>query len=257
MRLSGWRGTWPDRAVAIPILVSLAVLAVISWIVTIWQTGSSTMMMDSGVPMSIDASGRLALDTAVYFLVIWLFMMAAMMFPSLWPVVLAYAATSRGRPAASVPIFIAGYLLVWEIFGLAAYLFYVIVGAIAMGVPAVGMNLNIVAGVLAILAGLYQLTPMKAICLSACQGRVSSLVADIRFGKSSPLGLGISHGRSCVGCCAGEMILLVALGAMDLRWMAAVALLIGVENSGRAPASCQSSSGSASLSRASSCCSPK
>jgi predicted metal-binding membrane protein len=75
----------PDRAVAASILGGLAVLSIFAWAATVWQIGVVDRLMIAGVPMSLGMSGRFGLTSGVLFLLIWIVMMAAMMFPSVWP----------------------------------------------------------------------------------------------------------------------------------------------------------------------------
>ena len=127
------RGTGEDRRlVAAPILITPLVLTAIAWIVTVWNARAGGGLMTAGVPMSFAMTGRLSLASGVLFLSLWAVMMAAMMFPSVWPAVLTYAAVTRTRDArgGSAPLFVAGYLLTWETFGVAAYFSYVGAGAL-------------------------------------------------------------------------------------------------------------------------------
>ena len=144
------------------------------------------------------------------FVAVWVTAMAAMMLPSAAPMVSAVAAFSRG-----VPVFVAGYLAVWTGFGVAAYW-------IGTMLP----SWSWLAGAGLVLAGLYQLTPLKDACLRRCRDPVGFLVGRRR---TLSLVLGLEHGAWCAGCCAGLMVALFALGMSSLAWMAAVALLILAE----------------------------
>src|SRR3989442_10412531 len=117
---SSLRSGWPDRAAALTILVGLALLTLLAWTVTFWQARERDFLMMAGVPMNLEMSGRSSGGSVVLFLLIWLTMMVAMMFPSVWPTVLLYAA-ARKRGAGSAPLFVAGYLLAWQGFGVVAY----------------------------------------------------------------------------------------------------------------------------------------
>jgi len=157
-------------------------------------------------------------------------MMAAMMFPSVWPVVLIYAAVVHMRGRGSVPLFLAGYLLVWEGLGVLAYAGYIGAGFGLASAPVA--RLALLTGAVVVAAGLYQLTPLKRACLAHCRRPMEYLAAHWRPGPAGALRMGLSHGAYCLGCCWGLMLALFALGAMDLRWMVTVSAAIAVEKLG-------------------------
>ena len=219
------------RLVAAPILLSLLALTAIAWIITVWSARAGGVLMMAGVPMSFVMPGRLSLASGVLFLGLWAVMMAAMMVPSVWPTVLTYAAVMRKRDGrgGSVPLFVAGYLLPWEIFGVAAYFLYVAVGALLASHVDWSERLPLLVGAAVLVAGVYQFTGMKRKCLSHCQSSVEHLAAHWRDGGPGAAWMGGGHGVFCLGCCSGLMLALVALGAMDLWWMATVSALIAGE----------------------------
>ncbi len=221
-----------DRAVSLSILVGLTVLAALAWVATVWQARAGDTLMMAGVPMSLEMGGQLGLTSAALFLLIWIVMMAAMMFPSVWPVVMIYAAVVRRRGRGSIPLFLAGYLLAWESFGVLAYAGYIGAGAVLASAKSLSEHLPLLTGAVAIVAGLYQFTPLKRACLAHCQGPMEYLASHWRAGPGGALRMGIGHGAYCLGCCWGLMLALLALGVMDLRWMATVSAVIAVEKLG-------------------------
>ncbi len=229
-----FRRDWPDRAVALPILIGLVVLAGLAWMATFWQARAGDVLMMAGVPMSFEMGGRLSLASALVFVALWLVMMVAMMFPSVWPVVLLYAAVARKRGGrrGTVPLFVAGYLVAWESFGLVAYAAYVGAGVLLASRGGLMERLPLLTGAVVMLAGLYQFTPLKRKCLAHCQRPLHYLVAHWQEGRGGAARMGIGHGAYCLGCCSGLMLALIALGAMDLRWMATVSAVIAVEKLG-------------------------
>ena len=160
--------------------------------------------------LAADVGGDAAAPAA--FLLGWLVMMAAMMLPSVTPLVLLYARQHRPAPL------VFGYLLVWAAVGVPVYALHAVVDL--MAVPGAAVAAVLVG------AGVYQLTPLKTACLSRCRSPVSFLVE--RWGRG-PLRLGAEHGAYCVGCCWGLMTVLVVAGAMGFAWAAAVALVVFVE----------------------------
>ena len=140
----------------------------------------------------------------------WTAMMAAMMLPSAAPFVLLYRRTAAGLQTAALA---AGYLLVWSALGLLAYAY-------------VSSELMAPAWSVFVLAGLYQLTPLKSACLRRCRTPAGFLLS--RFGRN-PLRIGIEHGAWCAGCCWALMVVLVAAGSMGLAWAAGIAAVVLVE----------------------------
>src|SRR4051812_12013862 len=150
------------------------------------------------------------------FVEVWVTSSAAMMLPAAAPMVIAYSGVGHGRR--STPVFVLGYLAVWTALGLVAY--------------AVGQELSRwsrLGGAGLLLAGLYQLTPLKDVCLRRCRAPLGFVVRRWRDGRLGALAMGVEHGAWCSGCCAGLMVALFALGMASLAWMAAVALLILAE----------------------------
>jgi predicted metal-binding membrane protein len=222
------------RPGAAPILIPLLVLTAIAWSVTVWNARAGGVLMMAGVPMSFAVTGRLSLASGVLFVSLWAVMMAAMMFPSVCPTVLTYAAVARKRDArgGSEPLFVAGYLLTWETFGVATYFLYVGAGTLLAAYADWTERLPLLIGAAVLLAGVYQFTGVKRECLAHCQSPGDHLAAHWRGGGPGAAWMGGVHGVYCLGCCSGLMLALVALGTMDLRWMATVSAVIAIEKLG-------------------------
>lgn len=162
------------------------------------------------------------------FLVAWLAMMSAMMFPAVSPVVRLYARAAAAGRVAPLPAFVAGYIAVWTVLGFPGYVGWrVLMDPIAEGEAWAGR----LAGVVLLVAAVWQLTPLKSVCLRHCRSPLSFF---LRFGRSvtRPLGalrMGARHGVYCLGCCWALMAVLVAMGTMSVAWMAGLALLILLE----------------------------
>jgi predicted metal-binding membrane protein len=161
----------------------------------------------------------------------WALMMAAMMLPSMTPVVSLYDrmraghALHRGATAG----FVAGYLATWTAIGLAAYGLVRAGDAIAGGTLGWNDAGREVAGVVILLAAAYQLSPLKERCLRHCRSPLGFLLAHWRGGYGGATRMGVTHGTWCVGCCWALMATLFAVGLMSLGWMAFVAALIAIE----------------------------
>ncbi len=167
-----------------------------------------------------------------WFLVVWATMMAAMMLPSLLPVVLGYARSSRqratGSPSATAVLFAGGYLLTWIVAGALAYALFE--GIRGLHLSWLGWHVagRYIAGGVIVAAALYELTPAKARCLSHCR-EPERLAARWRNGSSGALQMGLEHGGFCLGATWALMAALFAIGVMNVAWMAVVAALVAVE----------------------------
>jgi predicted metal-binding membrane protein len=166
------------------------------------------------------------------FLGLWIAMMAAMMLPSVAPVVVLWArligsVTARPVRAARMSLFLGGYLLAWAAFGVVAFVLLRGADQVLMASPTAAKWLGVT---IFVSAGVYQVTPWKDWCLRHCRSPIGTLVHYIHFtGRIRDLRVGIHHGVTCVGCCWGLMIVLVAVGVMNLPAMAALGVIIFTE----------------------------
>jgi predicted metal-binding membrane protein len=211
-------GSRRDRQTAT--VAALLVLAAFSWW---WATHASGVMHH--LPMQ--GMGATSMSF-IAFLVAWVAMMAAMMLPAIVPAVRLFArAASRGQ-ATPTPVFVAGYLLVWSAMGVPAYFAW---RALAGPLADTRTWAAYLAGAVLVIAGIYQVSPLKNACLRHCRSPLSFFLRQ-RCNLKRPLGAlraGIAHGSICLGCCWALMAVLVALGTMHLGWMLAIAALIFVE----------------------------
>jgi predicted metal-binding membrane protein len=177
----------------------------------------------------MDAGPGTDLGTLGWFVGVWVVMMAAMMFPSVSPTVALYARMTRQRGLMRPLLFTGAYLMVWAAGGVVAY------GVFSLGRRWFdsGLAWNVsgrwFAGGVLVMAALYELTPLKDVCLAKCRSPLGFLLGAWREGRSGALHMGARHAAWCVGCCWALMAALFALGVMSLAWMALVAALITVE----------------------------
>jgi predicted metal-binding membrane protein len=240
-------------------LAGLAALCVLAWvyIVTGAALGMSAWDMTTlalfphqqahnmmpgmpGMDMGATAPGRTAWGFATWALMIamWWIMMIAMMTPSAAPTILLYArvhrhALAQGQVQAKLAptgAFAAGYLLVWLGFAVAATtLHWVLERADLISATMMGSRSRWLSGAVLIAVGLYQLSPLKNICLAHCRTPTSFLSRHWRPHALGALRLGAMHGAYCVGCCWMLMALLFVGGVMNLTWIAALAILVLIE----------------------------
>jgi predicted metal-binding membrane protein len=122
-------------------------------------------------------------------------------------------------------------LLAWITFSFAATLGQWALERASLLTPIMAASSLVFGGTVLIAAGLYQWTPLKAACLSQCQAPITFILrhGGLRSTPTGSLNLGVRHGVYCVGCCWALMLLLFALGVMNLLWIAALAILIMLE----------------------------
>ena len=204
------------------ILITLFGLAAVGWIVFLNQA-RQPMGMDGAMGPDLTMGGSWPL-----FLAMWVAMMVAMMFPAASPMVLMYGRMRQSDPA-SVAIFTTAYIALWFGFGLVAYLVSAIVESAASRSEWVGMNWGRAGGALLVLAGVYQLTPLKDICLRHCRTPLSFVMTHWRDGRVGAARMGLAHGMYCMGCCWLMFLILIPLGVMNAAAMVAVALVVFAE----------------------------
>lgn len=208
--------------------LALALATALAWAgIVNWRPGSAGM--GDGAMAPLPGPGALGL-----FLLMWTIMMVAMMFPAAMPMVLIFHRVSsdrRQKGVAAVPtwVFIAGYLAVWGAFGMIFYglegLLRWLVGA-SFGMARVPATITALAF---LAAGIYQLTPLKTVCLQHCRSPLSFVMLHWREGTVGAVGMGVRHGAYCLGCCWALMLILLGVGVMNLAWMGLLTLLIFIE----------------------------
>ena len=177
----------------------------------------------------MDGGPWTALGTFGWFVGVWIVMMAAMMLPSVAPTVALSSRMTQERSPASPLLFTAGYLVTWSAAGVAAFLVALAGSHAAGGVLAWDRAGRWAAGAVLVVAAVYELTPLKDVCLGKCRSPLGFLLGAWRDGLRGALRMGATHGAWCVGCCWALMASLFALGVMSVPWMALVAGLIAFE----------------------------
>jgi predicted metal-binding membrane protein len=218
----------PSRQTKAVVWVALLVLASIAWTIVVIEAQDMGSLDQGMAEMAAEPMSLL------FFLPLWVTMMAAMMFPAVAPVIVLFATLSHkrratGQTAAPAWIFIAGYLAVWSMFGLVAYLLSLIVPAVGMAATGLRTDSALAAGIVLSFAGLYQLSPLKRICLHHCRSPLAALMDHWREGHGGALGMGARHGAYCLGCCWGLMLVLFAVGLMNVGWMLVLTAVIFAE----------------------------
>jgi predicted metal-binding membrane protein len=221
------------------VVASLIATSALAWIASINQPDMMVAMTTYN-PLSI------SLFTAS-----WTAGMAAMMFPAITPMVLMYnrfatnnregnqssvtiqeeekggKTTSRPSfPPLRVILFVGSYLLVWALTGIALLLGWSVVMNSTIMTTDNSLLIQYLYGTLLIVAGAYQFTPLKRICIGYCESPMSFFMRRWRDGTSGAVNMGVYHGIYCLGCCWAYFLLMVALGWMNLLWMGLFAGII-------------------------------
>jgi predicted metal-binding membrane protein len=199
--------------------LALIALAAAGWAYVIYQA-ASMQSMGSGMAMG-------GIGGTFVFLSAWTTMMVAMMVPATLPLILLYRTIARNRSSllrarAGTVALLVGYIAVWAAAGLPVY-------AYASFAEGAGSLAAVLPALLLVVGGVYQFTPLKRICHARCSSPLFFLMQNWRPGTRGAMRLGMLHGVDCLGCCAGLMVGLVALGTMNLAWMLTAAVIIFVE----------------------------
>jgi len=201
------------------IAIASVAVALACWVVTVQRMRG----MDMGPGTD--------LGSFPFFVGVWTTMMAAMMLPSALPMLLVFdyvarEQRARERPTPPTSIFAATYVVVWAAGGVLAFLLYRGIHALHPAFLMWGAQGRYVAGGAVAAAGIYELTPLKAVCLRHCRSPLHFVLGGWKAGSRGAVAMGLEHGAYCVGCCWGLMVVLFALGVMSLTWMLVVALVV-------------------------------
>jgi len=211
---------WRRRENLLPGLALLG-LTLAGWIYIAYQ--ASTMgSMEAMSGARISTMGGFA-----PFVLGWTAMMVAMMIPATLPLILLYRLVARKRlnpmkARVGMAALLSGYIVVWAIAGLPVYLY-------ALAAQSIGRFAAVLPAVLLVIGGAYQFTSLKRSCHARCSSPLFFLMQKWRPGTAGALRLGVLHGLDCLGCCAGLMVGLIALGMMNLALVFTAALIIFAE----------------------------
>jgi predicted metal-binding membrane protein len=217
-------GQWyfgvPGGTSRMRVLVALVAASLVAWFFVVVRMQG----MDDGPGTD--------LGSAEWYVGIWVTMMAAMMLPSIAPMTLLYsrlAGEESRRPGLDTTLFVTGYLVTWAAVGVVAYGAFELVRGLHLGLLDWDRGGPAVAGAAIVVAGIYQLTPLKQTCLRHCRTPLGWVSHHWRNGAIGALRMGAEHGAWCVGCCWALMLVLFAVGVMSITWMLVLAAVIFAE----------------------------
>ena len=216
-----------DRIAILSALVGVSVLAW-AYVIYLW------VQMPA---MEVASAGHMHQWTPADFafmFAMWAIMMVGMMVPSVAPMTMLYAGMARkaerqGTPMAPISAFVLGYITMWCLFSVGATLAQWGLREGAMLSPMMVLNSHVYGAGLLVVAGVYQLTPLKAVCLDHCRAPARFIAEHWRPGVSGAFRLGLEHGAYCLGCCWVLMGLLFVGGVMNLLWIAGITIFVFLE----------------------------
>ncbi len=235
---------WRKRENFLPALALLALTA-FAWAYTLSRAGTmqdmamsaasermsdaalSTTMDGMEMPVAEPGTSLAQASDLIVFLSGWAVMMVAMMLPAAVPLILLYRTIARKRlqptkAVAGMVALLVGYVGVWTVAGAPVYVYNLLS-------QTQGPVMRVAPGLLLIAGGVYQFTALKDGCHNRCRNPLFFLMNRWKPGTLGAARLGVLHGIDCVGCCAGLMVALVALGMMNVAWMLTAAVIIVVE----------------------------
>ena len=181
-------------------------------------------------------AGGTPLAAAVALFVMWFAMAAAMMPPTAAPMIRTYAeiadtAAARGEPVVHPAVLTGGYLTVWAIAAILFAIVQLLIGKLT-GASASEPVRGVLAGLILLCAGAYQFTSLKEACLAKCRNPFTILFARWQTSVRGVFRLGMEQGVWCLGCCWALMLIMLAVGSMNVVWMAALTLFTFIEKTG-------------------------
>ncbi len=215
------------------VIAGLVLISALTWVWTVWMSWDMQGMYFGqamvGAHLHPWSAGHFAMMFAM-----WSVMMVAMMAPTAAPMVLVFARINRARrqkqqPYAATGVFLAGYLLAWVGFSLLATLLQWGLESAALLSASMASASATFGGVVLIVTGVFQFTPLKRACLTHCRSPLQFILNDWRDGARGALAMGLTHGGYCMGCCWFLMLLLFVAGVMNLLWMAVITVFVLLE----------------------------
>ncbi len=231
----------PARVLARPKLLAIACIAML--VAAGWVYLGLALAGLNGVTAfqalcqpSFGASGVTGAQVGVLF-AMWGAMALAMMLPTAAPMILTYTeiaetAARKGEPAASPLILTAGYVGVW--LGVAALFaaLQIVLAWLSLLDPAMRAASPLFSGAVFVAAGLYQFSALKHACVTQCQSPFPFFFANWTASPRGVFRLGLQQGLYCLGCCWAMMLLIFAVGVMNVIWMAALGAVMTIEKAG-------------------------
>jgi predicted metal-binding membrane protein len=167
----------------------------------------------------------------------WGAMTLAMMLPSAAPMIFTYAeiadtAARKGERIVSPFVLAAGYMVIWLVFALLATVAQVALTRLALLDSGLASASGLFSGAIFITAGVYQFSALKHACLHQCQHPFPFFFANWKTTPRGVFRLGVKQGLFCLGCCWAMMLVMFAVGVMNVIWMASLGIVMTIEKIG-------------------------
>ncbi|MCP4387262.1 MAG: DUF2182 domain-containing protein [Gammaproteobacteria bacterium] len=199
----------------------------LGWVFLAWAVVDMSHPL-AQLMMPMDPDWSMGNFFAVLFM--WAAMMMAMMLPAAAPMILTFLQLCRQKGEAQRGwIFVAAYVFTWTLFSSGATTLQWLLQSTGMITPMMASNSIWLSGILLIVAGAIQFSPLKQVCLRYCRTPMGFLLTEWRDGIDGAWRMGIRHGIFCLGCCWALMVLLFVAGVMNLAWVAALTAAVIIE----------------------------
>jgi predicted metal-binding membrane protein len=231
---TGMSAVGMTRGSGMPVKAAMSGMGNVGTAAGMRASAMNEMAAPSGVAAIVMTRAVWTLGYALLMVAMWWVMMVAMMLPSAAPMLLLFARVNRNqkggeRPYVPTAMFAAGYLLAWGGFSAIATLLQWALERMRLLSPMMVTTSWWLGGAILLLAGLWQLTPAKNVCLRHCRSPLGFLMQSWCPGRWGALRMGLEHGSYCLGCCWFLMGLLFFGGVMNLFWIAGLALFVLLE----------------------------
>jgi predicted metal-binding membrane protein len=216
------------------ILILIVVITLSAWGFLFYQHWQMTTQPMSEMWMPPESVWQWKMSDFIVVYIMWAVMMAAMMLPSTIPMIKTFSKTCRQRYDSDMPystIFSLAYLMVWFAFSIVLTLLQWQLHGLQWLSKMMDSSNTQFAAVIFIVAGVYQFTAIKNACLQHCRSPFSFLLNYWQNGKLGAFNMGIVHGSTCLGCCWVQMMLMFAVGVMNITGMILITLFILLEKS--------------------------
>ena len=192
-------------------------------------------MMQMGDQSTMEMQSSWSFNTTILMFLMWWLMMIAMMVPSAAPTLLLFHSLKKlgseaQRALGQTYLFLLGYLGTWAFFSVVACLLQAQLEANNLAsLMMMQSTSTYLSGALLLIAGIYQFTTLKNVCLDKCRSPAEFLAENNRKGEFGAFIMGFHHGTFCLGCCWALMALLFVGGVMNLYWIIGIALYVAIE----------------------------
>ena len=217
------------------VVSGLFIVAAVGWAYMFYMAWAMQNMhlVDMWMPPQGSTRPWSSYDFFMLFLM-WLVMMVAMMTPTVTPMVTMFATVNKSKklkqqPYAPVWLFLFGYLLAWGVFSIVVSLLQWPLHVKGLLNPMMDSRSYLLSGSILIAAGIYQFTPLKDVCLNQCRTPLGFIMTAWKDGNWGALQMGFHHGIFCVGCCWVLMLILFAVGVMNMLWVILITIFVLLE----------------------------